>query len=239
MSNYPIIPPIYCVCLDKRQEHWQRLRNDANKLGLEFNPFICGDGSHADLIYDQIDYKKDEIDLSRWGYSKEGHQINHYNALSAHKNIVKLAMNRGLESFLMMEDDAIFLNRFEYVVSKLCEYQEYIDYIKSFSLVYLGYWNGQEDDDFNVGMENRYKTDKFVTTLEINENNPVAGLHGCIIRNDVYQKILDFPFNNPLDSQFCKNRASIPSLIVCPKIVHTKDMWSNTEGCFLKRKVLE
>ncbi len=45
--------------------------------------------------------------------------------------------------------------------------------------------------------------------------------------------------NNPLDSQFNQNRMNIPSLRLLPKIIHTKDMWSNTENCYLKRLPLE
>ena len=237
MPKYKIIPPIICLCLDKRKEHWKELQRQAELLGLDFTPYICGNGEDSELKYNQID--EVNPDVSGWMYSAPGHQINHYNALNGHKGMIALAKERGLDSVLLMEDDSLFLQRFDQVVSTLEKYDEWVEYLRKFHLVYLGWWRGSETDEFNLAVEENYKTYKNIVGLEIIPGDGVGGLHGCIIRKELYDLILSCPMNDPLDSQFNRNRANIPSLIICPKIIHTKDMYSYCEGINLCRKRLD
>ena len=34
----------YCLCLDKREEHWEDLKEQCESKGIKFHPFIVGDG---------------------------------------------------------------------------------------------------------------------------------------------------------------------------------------------------
>lgn len=235
--KYQILPTTaICLCLDKRKEHWPALQKQVEDLGMEFIPYVCGNGEDSDLKYDQIDDKNP--DVRGWGYSKEGHQINHWNALKGHKGITQKAKDLDLKSFLLLEDDALILNRAVNILERM-NGDIWEIYLGGYDLVYLGWWRGNELDDFNTTIEDNYKNLDYIFSLPIDPNTPVAGLHGCIIRNTIYDFILNCPMNNPLDSQFVKNRENIPSLMICPKIIHTKDMWSHTEGCLLQRKKLE
>ncbi len=243
MSN-SIIPNILCLSLDKRKEHWQALQKHAESLGLNFTPFVCGDGTDTTLEYDQIDVVNPGV--SRWGYGVEGHKHHHYNALLAHKGMIQRAKNNGWSSVLLMEDDAIFLKRFDDIISKI-QHPAFNDsveggwvkYLEQFSLVYLGWWKGQETDDWNTGIEDSYKEFNAVSLHNIHPSEPVGGFHGVIVRSNLFDWILSLPMNNPLDSQINSNRRHIPSVLVCPKIIHTKDMYSQCEGTWLGRKKLE
>ena len=67
------IKKAYCLCLDKRKEHWLDLKNQCESKGLEFNRFIVGDGKILDSQeYDRIDIEDAPID--NWGYG--GHETN-------------------------------------------------------------------------------------------------------------------------------------------------------------------
>ena len=46
----------FCLCLDKRQEHWEELRLQCESKGIKFNPYIVGDGEILPPeMYDRID----------------------------------------------------------------------------------------------------------------------------------------------------------------------------------------
>lgn len=236
MKKFKLWDKCFCLCLDKRKEHWKKLVEDGKEIGLEIIPYICGDGLDEELIYNQVDTLEKDVDLSGWGYSAAGHQINHYNAFSAHLKIIKTAKENGYKSILLCEDDAYIIpSRFEYVINKIENNNEWIKFCEKFHLIYLSWWSGSESDLNNQIIEENWKLYRSIALRPINPNENIGGLHGVIIRENVYDFILNCPFNNPLDSQFCHNRINIPSLQLQPKIMHTKSIYSYTEGIVFDR----
>lgn len=238
MKKFKLWDKCFVLALDKRKEHWQNLIEEGKSVGVEIHPFVCGDGSDKELVYDQID--DTNVDLSGWGYGVREHLIHHWNALKAHKAIIQKAKDENLDSVLLLEDDARFLfSRFEYIVSRIEDNEEWVRFCNKFHLFYLSWWKGSETDQENLAIEENWKTHKAISLIPIQPGENVGGLHAVVIRKEVYDFILSCPMNNPLDSQFCQNRQNIDSLLLYPKIIHTKDMYSNTEGCFLTRLQIE
>ncbi len=191
MKKFKLWDACFCLCLDKRKEHWQKLIEEGKSISLEIRPYVCGDGSHKDLKYDQIDVLEKDIDLSGWGYSAPGRQINHYNALLAHRNIILNAKNEGIKSLLLLEDDAKFLfSRFEYIIDKVEQNEEWVRFCEKFHLLYLGFWKGNELDDENRAIEENWKTHKAISLIPIKPGEGIGGLHGVIIRKEVFYSFL-------------------------------------------------
>lgn len=232
MRNWKLWDGVLCMSLDKRKEHWTALKEQCAKFDIDMRPFICGDGSDESLVYDHID--NPNPDTQGWGYSAAGHQKNHWNALSTQKGMIRYAKEQGWRSVLLLEDDAYILQRFTDVINKV---EENMPEDNSWLLFYLGWWRGDENDDFNVALENKYKDNGEVSYDYIQGN--VGGFHSVVVREELYDIILELPMNNPLDTQVCYMRQWIPSLMLKPKATHIKDLWSFTEGCVFIRKKLE
>ena len=107
-----------CLCLDKRQKEWLDLEKQCLSKGIEFEKCIVGDGTmFKPCQYDRIDDPNPPID--NWSYGNEVTKINHCNAFLSHQAIIKKAKEDGLNSILLLEDDAYFTERFDDVISKL------------------------------------------------------------------------------------------------------------------------
>ena len=84
----------YCLCLDKRKEHWLDLKQQCESKGLEFNRFLVGDGKTLEASeYNRIDVKELPQKFN-WHYG--GHKTDtfeqvtrkithHYNAFLSHQ----------------------------------------------------------------------------------------------------------------------------------------------------------
>lgn len=217
----------YCLCLDKRKEHWFRLQKECSEVGINMTPFICGNGQIlSENEYDQVD--EENPDVSQWGYGIDGHKKNHYNALIAHKKIISKAKERDLPFFLMLEDDAYITSRFSDVL------YEVTPYVTDFDLLFLGWWIGDENDSYNKELEVEYRKHKRVGHSRCSQ---IGGLHGVVIKESMYDFLLNLPENNPIDYQLNANEIhrQINSYYITPKIIHTKTMYSECEGSVIER----
>ena len=218
----------YCLCLDKRKEHWTELAEQAKLLNIDFTPFIVGDGKTLpNYEYDYIDDAN--ADISNWGYGNPKYKINHYNAFMAHKRIINQAKKSNLEYFLMLEDDCYFTSRYLDIFNKICDEQPI------FNMLYLGWWIGDENDDWNKNIEEEYKIHKKYGLMRINR---LGGLHGAIIHKSMYDYILSLPPIDPIDSQLNQIHHKIYSYIVFPKIIHIKSIHSYCEGVTINRNLI-
>ncbi len=229
MRNWKLWDGILCMSLDKRKEHWLDLVNQGKKFDLEITPFICGDGTDSTLSYDSID--EPNPDVSQWGYSAAGHQKNHFNALMTQKRMIQKAKDNGWKSVLLMEDDAYLLQRFTDVINKV---EDNMPDPNDYLLFYLGWWKGDEFDEWNCNIDKLYETTGQVYYDYITEN--VGGFHSVVVKEELYDLILSLPLNNPLDTQVCHMRKWIPSLMLFPKATHVKSLYSFTEGIQFTRK---
>lgn len=223
-----------CLCLDKRKEHWLELGRQAAEFGIEFIPFIAGDGSDKTLAYDHID--EVNPDVSRWRYGAPHLKHHHYNAMVCHQKMIALAKRRGFTQVLLLEDDAYICSRFNEVLNSF-EY-DYKKIIDDADLVYYGWWMGPEDDKFNIDVEEYWNKNKHPRIQIMHPSIRTGGLHGLLVRESVYDYILSLPLNNCIDGQLCDASDRFLSVLVLPKIIHVKSMFSETEGVVFNRLFL-
>ena len=236
----------YCLCLDKRKEHWLDLEKQCESKGIEFNRFIVGDGK----ILPPEEYSQLNTRLPtefRWGYGggkndtfKETYKkiTHHYNAFLSHQAMAKLALDSGEEKVLFLEDDAYFTNRFDEVVSQI----ESSDDELSYDMLYLGWWIGQEGDRFNEHIEREWKE---LSIYQIEKADVIGGLHGVILSRKILDLITKLAPVNPIDSQMnggTKHKHlchyKIKSYFVAPKIIHDKGLFSECSQNTIERTKL-
>ena len=107
------IEKAFCLCIDKREEHWEDLENQCILKGIPLEKFVVGDGEVLPKSeYDYIDDKDPKVDTWTYGHPDDGTWVNHYNAFICHQRIIQRAKDQRLENFLMLEDDAYFTDRY-------------------------------------------------------------------------------------------------------------------------------
>jgi GR25 family glycosyltransferase involved in LPS biosynthesis len=135
---------IYCINLDKRKDRWEHMSVQFEKLGISdrverFSAIDC----------DTKD-KRNDIGIEEYGMEfNTGKEWNYQYPLPgatggtmSHREVVKLAKNRGLKNVLILEDDIeIFDNWGEVLGCALTELDEH-----DWHLFYLG-WNFKGDFD--------------------------------------------------------------------------------------------
>ena len=234
------IKKAYCLCLDKREEHWLDLKRQCESKGLEFNRFLVGKGT----IFDPQEYDRVDIEdppINSWGYG--GHEtnteeeirikkINHCNAFLSHQAMAKKALEDGDEKVLFLEDDSYFTERFDQVVRKIAPEIEKISY----DMLYLGWWIGDEGDEFNDDIEKIWKESE---SIGVGKVTRIGGLHGVIISRKILDIITRLEPINPIDSQLSRFfHDKIESYFLAPKIIHDKGIFSECEQSTLTRTKL-
>ena len=230
----------YCLCLDKREEHWLDLKKQVESKGLEFNRFLVGSGEiFPKEEYSHIDEDNPVVDM--WGYG--GHQTdadetvtkkkqNHYKAFLSHQAMARKALEDGDEKVLFLEDDAYFTDRFDEVVSKAEEHIGEIEY----DMLYLGWWIGDEGDELNEQIEGIWRDTK---RIGISRVKRVGGLHGGILSRDILDVITRLDPVDPIDAQFNKYfHHYVKSYFIAPKIIHDKGIYSECELNVVERTKL-
>ena len=218
-----------CLCLDKRKEHWLRLEEQCVDSKIKFHRFIAGDGSDPELSYDYID--NPNPDVSRWIYGRQGYKHHLWNATECHKRMILKAKEAYMPWVLFLEDDGYITERFDDIFQDIENCLPYFNW----HVVYLGWWRGDENDEFNTEIEKNWQETHKSHLMPINFD--VGGLHGVLIHSSVYDYILSLPPVNCIDA-FLNGPDGLLRYLVTPKIIHTKTMYFNTEGCILTRKVL-
>lgn len=204
---------------------------------MEFNRFLVGDGKLlGSQEYDRIDIEDAPIDS--WGYG--GHKTNteeeiqikkikHCNAFLSHQAMAKKALEDGDEKVLFLEDDSYFTERFDEVVKKAEPEIEKINY----DMLYLGWWLGDEGDEFNNDIEKIWEESK---SIGIGKATRIGGLHGVIISRKILDIITRLEPINPIDSQLSRFfHDKIESSFLAPKIIHDKGIFSECEQSTITR----
>ena len=231
--------PAQVLCLDKRVDH--HYETVGSFIGsFDVYEFKVGDGQIWNVEdYNMIDFDNEFFrKYINWGYGLPDHKINHFNAFMAHHQMVRRAKMNNWKAFLMLEDDAYMTERFHPIWDSLLD--SVAGHMKiDCDILYLGWWMGDENDEFNTQIEDKYKEESktFEGAFQIHpcEAN-IGGLHGAIITEDIYDTILGLPPNDPIDCQL--NRMNLRRSYITPKIIHTKTMMSNCEGQIIERKDL-
>jgi hypothetical protein len=220
--------PIQVLCLDKRQDLWLPLLEELKLLSDSVHPFLVGDGElFPKEQYSKINWPKEK--MGYWGYGASEHsRWKHWNASISHRMMIENAKQKGWRQFLMLEDDVYITSRFEKVISKFVPPMP-------FDLMYLGWWIGDENDEWNLKVEENYK---LYDRIQPGVCKQIGGLHGVIISESMYDAILSFPWTNPIDMQLNQIHDQINSYFVMPKIIHVKSVYSHCEECTFNRKEL-
>ena len=257
------IEKAYCLCLDKREEHWLDLKRQCESKNIEFCRFLVGEGKlFPKEEYDHIDSPV-PIRLqnpSGWRYGGNPKvdtremmifkKTRHYNAFLCHKKMAKRALSEGCKKVLFLEDDAYFTERFDDVVSKVVNHVEDLDY----DMLYLGWWIGSEGDLFNEAIETAWKKNKETKAckveaiIEINgqefqrgETSLIGGLHGVILKEKILKIIAEkLKPSHPVDAQFNRSffHHKTKSYFLVPKIIHDKGIFSHCEQSNTERSKL-
>jgi hypothetical protein len=231
-----------CLCLNKR---WQERRQDIldmqtriENIGSRFEIFMaqCGDFDPViDVDIPPIQYydkTRAELDaeVSQWGYGNAQHKHNHWNALQCHKYILRQAIQEGVQKLFILEDDAYFVNRFESIWEQI---QPFIDEI-FIPILYLGWWVGDENDEFNKNIETNWHENGTISIVKVRQ---VGGLHAAIIDCSMFDFLINLPDNNPIDAQLnlLGIHHQINTIFIAPKLIHTRSTYSYCEGNVIER----
>lgn len=213
----------YCLCIPEREEEWRRLQKQCEENNIEFNSYIPND---------DIEWAYKVSKNFKYGfnaYSGRDSRWRHALAFRSHQEIITIAKNKNLNYFLMLEDDAYITNRYKEIFPKIELEIQNLD----FDILYLGWWIGQETDEWNESIEQLWNNYKQCGIMPVNVS---AGLHGVIIKSSAYDVLLNMECINCMDAQIGKSY--LRCFAVFPKIIHVKNIKSQMEGCILKRKVL-
>lgn len=224
----------HMLCLDQR---WKTRAHDIydmqqrfEKMGIEFKVFIAGDGAHFNK-YDYVDEKNP--DVSKWLYGLQGKKHHHWNALQCHKRMLMEARRHGCKNVLMLEDDAYLTSRFEEIWPKVAATEQ----VQDFHLLYLGWWIGDENDEWNILCEKNWAER---CTISLERANQVGGLHGCLVDSSLYEPLIESADIAPIDFQLNRSgsHGMLNSWVVCPKLIHTRTTFSFCEGQVIPRNEL-
>jgi hypothetical protein len=191
-----MIKNAYCLCLDKRKEHWEELKEQCESKGIKFNPFVVGQGEILSIDeYDRFDGEISNYARSFWGY---GGSDNDTPEEVKRKDSLK--------------------DQLEHLV---------------YDVLYLGWWIGNEGDEFNQKIEDGWNNNK---ESGLGNASRIGGFHGVILSRRMLDIITRLEAINPIDSQLSKFfHDKIKSYYVMPKIVHDKGIFSECEQSITKR----
>ena len=232
----------FCLCLDKRQEHWEELRLQCESKGIKFNPYIVGDGEILPSeMYDRIDTPITNEELNQWGYGGNRNDTNdlirkkknaHYNAFRSHQQMAKIALDTNDDYVLFLEDDAYFTERYDAVLESIEDELIHL----TWDVIYFAWWVGNEGDNLNNSIEKMWSEHKKGSLQLISR---VGGLHGVVLSRKVLDIITRLDATNPIDAQLSKYfHDKMRSFVVLPKIIHDKGIFSNCEQNTLERHKL-
>ncbi len=164
---------VYCLYLDKRLN-----RHDYIKENVDHIAFIAGDGS-LDIQYDHVDIKelppkfKQSINYETWWKSP-----NAYNAWLCHHKILNIALQKGCETLLLLEDDIEFSEELD---SALDDFEK----IDKWDMFYFGCYNN--------GNSLAGPSD------EVRIINGAGGFHGVALKRKVIEMLVMLPPIGPYD----------------------------------------
>lgn len=226
-----VIEHAYCLALDKREQNWKRLSLQCRRIGVPFTPFLVGDGKTlSSYEYSYVDKK---WDTSQWQYGQtELTKQRHMNAFAAQIEIIKLAKMQGHKNILFLEDDTTILyNRFNNLWPIVSDHVA-----DDFDLLYLGWW---QDEDNYLQIEDDYKVQPFVEVEKI--QGFLGGLHSVLINHTMYDRLINLPQNDPIDSHINRTigHNNIQSYLIKPKLTHVNTQWSYCEEACLERYTID
>lgn len=227
-----MIDNVIILCLDKRRDLWTELTKQCVKRGWTVHQFFVGDGTDGRLRYKYIDKSEVHPDW-RWGTGIGA--LRHCNAFRSHKEIVKYAIRKEFPNFLLLEDDAYILDRYDAVMNSLSDELS----SNQIDLLYLGWHAFEFSGDYAVGknhvIEQEWNERRVSELLPVNFN--IGGFHAVWINNTMYTRLLNLPAICPMDSQ-CNIMRDINRYMITPKVFHVRSGYSSCEDKIVIRETL-
>ncbi len=191
-----------------------------------------GGGSDTSLAYNHID-KPGVPETWQWGTGIGAQR--HYWAYESHKAILRYAIKKRFDSFILMEDDCCFTSRFDYLYPKVMDDLS----IRQWDLVYLGWHCFEFDGDYAIGrnleIEKRWREEGYYELLPVRFN--VGGFHAVVINSRIYNQLANLPALCPMDSQV-NRMAHLNRWMITPKVFHVRNTYSFCEDKIVTREVL-
>lgn len=230
-----------CLCVDSRYDERKDDILDMQKrieaLGGDWETFMANtQGETAEMNHanpdDWYDIPAEDIpNLHQWGYGREGYKHHHWNALACHKVMIQRAIDEKRQNLLMIEDDAYFPERFEYIWDKVANYFNN----DSYDILYFGWWISDENDEFNQNIEKKWADEGII---ELDKVVQLGGLHGALVNSNMFEFLMKFPAVNPIDYQLNQYHSQLRTTYILPKIIHTRTTYSLCEGSVITRNEL-
>lgn len=227
---------VKCLCLDKRKELWMQLKEDCERLGMTFSPFITGEGLDKDLTYSRTN-----VDVPKNLKFLYNPSRGHYNAFLSHKKMAEEALSENRDYVLFMEDDAYIIEeRFAKFVE---EFKIFEQENESWDAIYAGWWMQDKNDGTGniAAIERWYNYHKKVCIEPVLRmpaiTNEISGLHGIILKPPILECIKNCSLG-PIDSILNKSLHIFNMYAAYPKVIHTKSTFSYCENSFTQRETL-
>lgn len=205
-----------CLVLDKRMDLWNELDKSCQNHGILAEPFIAGDGS-LELDYQHIDVEECPPMLpGSTDYPTWWNRPNAFNAWLCHKQIITRAKKEGVESLLLLEDDSVFEEDFDEVMTNA-----HLDRC-GFDMLYLGWYsNGHLHSTPNQN-------------LKIMRGG--GGFHGVILNRRIIELLDAVEPKGPYD-WICGKRHhhQMNCYAVYPDVITQRDGHSYVEGHHLTK----
>ena len=108
-------------------------------------------------------------------------------------------------------------------------------------MLYLGWWIGFEDDEWNENIEQEYLEKGLASIARVRAAPSfLGGFHGVIINKTMFKFLSELPPVSPLDGilnhNFHDGPYAINSYYIVPKIIHDKGIFSECEQSPCPRK---
>lgn len=208
-----------CLILDKRYDRWPKLLEQCQNVGINPEAFIVGRGMKFLYNHEDVDEPPPVFPGSIL-YPTWFQRNNAYNAFLSHKKILEQAKKDKVKTLLLLEDDAFIEADFLDIISKVESFFEQ----NHWDMIYFGSYQQRH-------MWNDTNNEHVVQT------NGCGGLHGCLMKANVIEKISDFDALGPLDWQIGRFIHNIFSTYaIHPCIISQEDkIYSEVEGSVLNK----
>lgn len=209
-----------CLTLDKRLRYAENyiVPEFKNRLNIDVELFIAGDGLSVCRPYDYID---DPLSLpcrfeKSTTYPTWFARPNAYNAWKAHRAIFEKVIASGDERFLLLEDDVYIENDFEDILGN-----ELDNLALSYDMLYLGSYNSSKH---GITIQ--------PNLLGLPRLSDAGGFHAVILTKRIIKRLLELPPYGPYDwiaSRYIHG-TGYNCVALTPSIITQKDGFSYVEG---------
>lgn len=209
-----------CSTLDKRYEQASELIKTSksylpNYLNVE--PYIGGDGSRKDIVYNRIDNNEYPPRLPySINYPTWWNRPNNYNAWKCHRDMFQKGYDSNAEVMLMLEDDAQFEPDFTEIMNKVDSFFMSTEW----DLIYLGSYINKSSETENEHVLRLWNG---------------GGTHGLLIRRHILEILINMQPIGPFDWVLSLIQPQIKAYAIYPSIITQRSGYSHIEGNILEK----